>query len=66
MSDIGELTERRKLIDRKKAEVELARLRIKKDEFEIRKIEIEEELEKAEKKIRELQELINQKVKELK
>jgi len=65
MSDIGEMTETRKAILKKKYEVEMSRLSIKMSELEIRKLEKEEELEIVEKKMLEVQQFIKDKKKEL-
>lgn len=66
MADAGELTEKRKEMLKKKAEVEIAKLRIKADELQIRKLEIEEDLEILDRKIKEVEVLIKEKQKELK
>lgn len=66
MADAGELTEKRKEMFKKKAEVEIAKLRIKADELQIRKLEIEEDLEILDRKIKEVEVLIKEKQKELK
>ena len=65
MADIGELTDKRKLIVKKKLDVELLRLHIKRDEFGIRKIEAEEELEIIERKIEEIEKQIKEKQTEI-
>lgn len=66
MTDIGDVTEKNREIFKKKSEVEIAKLRIKHDEMEIRKLELQSDIEAVEKRITELNQKIKDKTADLK
>jgi len=66
MADIGEMTEKKLRVFKKRREVDINKLGIKKDELEIRKLELEDDMEVLEIRIKEVQELIRNKNQELK